>query len=288
MADGKVFTLGVGGVLSCLNAADGKLLWRKDEFPKVVPQYFAATSPLVVDGLCVAQLGGRGNGAMMAFVVASGEMKWKGPAGGPGYSSPVLMTVDGTKQIITLTDSSVISVALADGKLLWEIPFAPRGMAYNAATPIIDGQTVIYTGQGRGTTAVKIEKQADGTFAPKQLWTNPQLGTQFDTPVLKDGLLFGLSDKGNLYCMDAKTGEQKWADPTVHKSAGAFGAILDAGSVLLALPDNSELIAYKPNDKQFEAVGTTKVADTPTYAHPVIEGKRVFVKDQDSVTLWTF
>ena len=283
VADGKVVTLGVGGVLSCLEAAKGALLWRKDEFPKVVPKYFTAMSPIVVDGMCIAHLGGQGHGALMAFDLATGAQKWKWSAEGPAYASPALLTVDGTKQVVTLTEKSIVGVAVADGKLLWQLPFAPRGMAYNAATPIVDGPTVIYTGQGRGTAAVKIEKEGDG-FAAKPLWSNGKLGVQFNTPVLKDGLLFALSERGNFYCLNAKTGEEAWTDAT---RRGNFGAIIDAGSVILALPSNSELIVLKPSEKQYEEVAKIKVAEKGTYAHPVVAGNRVFVRDEDSVTLWT-
>ena len=158
VADGKVVTLGVWGNLACLDAATGKDLWRKDEFPKVTPRFHTAMSPLIVDGMAIAHLGGPGNGALMAFDLATGNLKWKWAAEGPAYASPVVMTVGGTKQIVTMTEKSVVGVAAADGKLLWQVAFAPQGMAYNAATPIVDGQTVIYTGQGRGTKAVKIEK----------------------------------------------------------------------------------------------------------------------------------
>ena len=284
VAAGKVVTLGVGGVVSCLDAATGKLLWRKDEFPKVVPRFFTSFSPIIVDGMAIAHVGGQGNGAIIAFDLATGDPKWKWTAEGPGYAPPALLTVDGVKQLATLTEKSVVGVGVADGKPLWQIPFAPQGMAYNAATPIIDGQTVIYTGQSRGTKAVKIEKQGDG-FAPKELWSNAELGVQFNTPVLKDGLLFGLSDKGLFFCINAKTGETAWTDTT--KRGGNFGAMLDAGSVILALPSTSELIAFKPADKEYVEVAKIKVADTPTYASPVIAGNKVFVKDNETVTLWT-
>ena len=284
VAAGKVVTLGVGGVLSCLDAADGKLLWRKDPFPKVVPTFFTGMSPIIVDGTVIAHLGGKGNGAIIAFDLASGEQKWKWDAEGPEYASPALLTVAGTKQIVTLTEKSVVGVGVADGKLLWQIPFAPVSRAYNAATPIVDGQTVIYTGAGRGTKAVKIEKQEDG-FAAKELWSNPDLATQFNTPVLKDGLLFGLSNRGNLFCIDAKSGKTAWTDAT--RRGRGFAAMIDAGSVILALPNTSELIAFKPSGEAYAELATIKVADTPTYAHPLIAGKRVFVRDKDAVTMWT-
>ena len=284
VAEGKVVTLGVGGVVSCLDAATGKLVWRKDPFPKVVPTFFTAMSPIIVDGMAIAQLGGKGNGAIIAYDLASGDEKWRWAEEGPDYGSPILLTVQGTKQIVTPTEKSIVGIGVADGKLLWQLPFVPQKMAYNAATPIVDGQTVIYTGKGRGTKAIKIEKQGDG-FTAKELWSNPQLAVQFNTPVLKDGLLFGLSDSGNLFCINAQTGQTAWADTTQH-GRGGFAAIVDVGSCLLALPSSSELIVFKPDSKQYGEITRYKVSDTPIYAHPIISGKRVFVKDQDSVAMW--
>jgi outer membrane protein assembly factor BamB len=239
-------------------------------------------SPIIVDGMAFVQLGGQ-EGTTVAFDLATGEPKWKWAGDGPGYSSPVVLTVDGTKQIVTLTDKSAVGLGAADGKLLWQVPFAPKGMTYNAATPIVDGQTVIITGSGRGTKALKIEKQGDG-FAAKELWSNPQLAPQFNSPVLKDGLLFGLSEKGMLYCIDAKTGKTAWTGTT---KLSQFGAIVDAGPVLLALPEKSGLIAFKPDAKQYEELARITVSSTPIYATPVVAGNRIFVKDAGAVTLWT-
>lgn len=284
VAEGKVVTLGVGGVLSCLDATSGTEVWRKDVFPGVVPRYFTAMSPIIVDGMAIAHLGGPGNGALMAFDLTGGDVKWKWEAEGPAYASPVTMTAGGVKQLVTMTEKSIVGVALADGKLLWEVPFAVRGMAYNAATPIIDGDVVIYTGQNRGTRAVRIQKQGDA-FTATPLWANTDVGVQFNTPVLENGLLFGLSDKGNLFCLDAKTGKTDWIDPT--RRGGNFGAIVDTGSVILALPSTAELIVYRPTGAEYSELARIKVADSATYAYPVISGDRILVRDHEAVTLYT-
>lgn len=285
VAEGKVVTIGVGGILSCLDATTGKLVWRKDPFPKIVPQFFTAMSPIIVDGMAIAHLGGQGNGAVISYDLTTGEQKWQWAGEGPEYASPALLTVEGIKQIVTLAEKSVVGIGLADGKLLWQLPFAPERRAYNAATPVVDGQTVIYTGAGRGIKAVKIEKQADG-FVAKELWSNSEVAPQFNTPVLKDDLLFGLSNRGNLFCVNSQTGQTAWIDPT-QRDRGGFTSIVDTGSVLMALPSNSELIAFKPNDKEYTELARIKVSDTPIYAHPVIAGNRIFIKDQETVTMWT-
>jgi outer membrane protein assembly factor BamB len=284
VADGRIVTLGVGGVVSCLDTS-GKLLWRKDPFPKVVPRFFTSTSPIIVDGMAIVHVGGQGKGAIIAFALATGDEKWRWGAEGPDYGSPALMTVDGTKQIVTLTEKSLVGIAVVDGKLLWQQPFPIQGMAYNAATPIIDGQTVIYMGKGRGTKAVKVEKKGDA-FAATDVWSNPDLAPQFATPVLRDGMLFGLSDKGNLYCIDAKTGKTAWTDTTARDRQG-FTSIVDGGSCLLALPSSSEMVVFKPDGKQYQEVAKIKVSDTPIYAHPVLAGNRLIIKDQDTVTMLT-
>ena len=284
VADEKVVTIGVGGVLSCLDAATGKLVWRKDPFPKVVPRFFTSMSPIIIDGMAIAHLGGQGNGAIIAYDLATGDEKWRWGGEGPEYASPALLTAGGIKQIVTLAEKNIVAIGVADGKLLWQLPFAPQRRSYNAATPIVDGQTVIYTGAGRGAKAVNIEKQGDG-FVPKELWSNPDLAPQYNTPVLRDGLLFGLSDRGNLYCINAQTGQTVWTDATARGSRG-FGSIVGAGSCLAVLANDSELIVFKPDGKQYSEITRYKVAETPTYAHPVISGTRIFVKDQESRAMW--
>jgi outer membrane protein assembly factor BamB len=284
VAEGKVATLGVGGVLSCLDAETGKVVWRKDEYTNAVPQFFTGLSPIIVDGACIAHLGGKGEGAIIAFDLATGKEKWKWAGEGPTYDSPVLMTVDGTKQVVVFTEKSLVGIAVADGKLLWQVSAPPEGRNYNCATPVVDGSTVICTGQGRGTKAVKVEKQGDA-FAAKEVWSNDQVGTGFNTPVLKGDLLFGLSDRGGLFCLDAKTGKTAWVDDKAKRDR--FGSLVEAGPAVVALLGNSELVAFKAGGAGYEELAKIKVSDTPTYAHPVLSGNRIFVKDREAVTLWT-
>jgi outer membrane protein assembly factor BamB len=282
VADGKVVTLGVGGVVTCLDAAKGKLLWRKDDFSGSWPRFYTSCSPIVTDGLCIAQLGSESEGGIVAYDLGTGDQKWKWTVDGTAYASPVILTVNGTKMVVTLTPKRIVGIGVADGKLLWEAPFPVQGRAYNAATPIVDGQTVIYAGAGRGTKAVKIEKTAEG-FVAKELWSNPDNGVQFDSPVLKGGQIYGISQNGVLFCLDAQSGKTLW---TTELGGRGFGSVVDAGSALLALTPKGELSVFEPSDKEYKKLATYKVAETDTYAYPVPAGKSLFVKDKDALTLW--
>lgn len=282
VANGKVVTIGVTGIVSCLDAATGKLLWRKDDFPNGYPIYYTGTSPLLIDRMAVVQIGAPANGGIVAYDLNGGETMWKWTGDGPGYGSPVVANLAGTRQIVTLTDKYIVGVGLTDGKLLWQVSYPVSGMGYNAATPIIDGQTVYISGQSRGTKALRIEKQGD-TWAAKELWSNPQLGVQFNTPVLKNGFLYGLSDRGNYFCINAATGETAWTDTERRRN---YCAILDCGTVMLGLTQDGTLTVFQPDGKAFTQVAAIKVAETPTYAHPILAGNRIFVRDQDSLILY--
>jgi outer membrane protein assembly factor BamB len=289
VADGKVVTLGVRGTLSCLDAATGKIMWRKTDSADGVPRFFTSCSPIIVGGLCIVQLGGESKGAIAAYDLATGNEKWKWTGDGTAYSSPVLQTVDNLKVLVAETSRNIVGVDIADGKLLWQTPFAVTGMrGYNAATPITDGSMVVYSGSSRGTKAVKIEKQG-GKLAVKELWSSPENSVQFGTPILKNGLVFGLSAANSLFCIDAQSGKTAWTFSLRGGGRGSsgYGSIVDAGSVLLALTPTGQLIVFEPTAKEFKQITSYQVAEGGTYAYPVLSAQRLFIKDRDSVTLWT-
>lgn len=283
VGDGKVVTIGVSGILCCSDVGTGKQLWRQDPY-KSWPKFYTASSPIIVDNMCVAELGGDGNGAVMAFDLASGEPKWKVQIDGATYSTPIVARIGDAKQVVVFTAQKLLGLALADGKQLWEIPETTQRMMYNALTPIIDGDTIYFSGQGKGTSAVRIEKDGDA-FKPKELWNNPQANCSFSTPVLKDGLLYGLSNKASFFCLDAKTGKTLWQSPPRPRERG-FGSLVDAGQVILALTPGADLIVIKPGEKEYTELASIKVPDAQPYAYPVISGNRLIIKGQDTISMF--
>lgn len=299
VAGGKVCTFGVDGVVSCHEAANGKLAWRKET--KGTPGYKTSYSPLLADGKCVIHAGGggkgggkgggggpKGAGSLVAFNLKDGSEAWKLEIDPPGYASSVLMKVKDTPIVVAMTEQGAVGAGLKDGKKLFQHAFKAAKYG-NTVTPIVDGDKLIISAQGGGTLALKIEPDGAG-FKTSKLWESEQSPHMYNSPILRGDRIYGLAGSGrgasNLYCLDAKTGDVLWVDKT---SRGQCGSVLDAGDVLLALSSDSNLLAFKPSDKGYEELAKIKVSDGETWSVPIVTGKRVFVKDKDSsLILWTF
>ncbi len=282
IANGKVVTFGVSAILSCYDASTGKVLWRRENPTNAVPTFFAAMSPLIVDNLCIAHIGKKDDGEVLALDLNTGKEIWKWAGDGPSYSSPSVMIIGGKKHVIVQTEKNLISLDLADGKLLWKIPTPVQQRFYNSVSPYIDGQTIYITGQGSGMKSVKIEKKGND-FLPVELWNNSEVGAKWNTPVLKNGYLYGFTDQKRMYCLDASTGKTKWINNDVSSD---FATIVDCGSVLMGLPSTATLIVLKPDFESYSDIKQYKVSGTAIYAFPVIAGNNIYIKDAESLTLF--
>ncbi len=288
---GKICTLGVNGLLLCRDASSGKQVWKQD---KGFPKFHTSTSPIVADGKCIVLAG-----SLTAFDLADGKPKWSTSTVKAGYGSPVLMTVDGVKQVVTPADGVLAGVAFDDGKPLWKVNIGDAWQN-NYSTPLVDGNIVYYSitpgkggkggktaagGAETGFIALKIEKKGD-KFTANELWKKTLVAAGYHTPVLRDGLIYGVSAQGkNFFCLDAKTGDKKWTDSADH---GECGCILSAGSVLIALTSDKDLIVFRPGSNEFSEVARYRVSTSPTWCVPILTGNRIYVKDKGgSLTLWT-
>ena len=212
VADGKVVTLGVRGILSCLDAATGKVLWRKDDFPGEWPMFYTSSSPIVVDGLCIAELGGDDNqGAIVAYDLATGEEKWRAADLSPSYGSPVLMEVGGTNVVIAPTDESLVGVD--GGRRQASVEDSLRaGSRHVGDADRRWADADCWPGRGADVTAIGLT-MGGGELKEEQLWTNTDNTMRFNTPVLKDGVMFGLSNNSTLFSIKTDTHETAWSTP---------------------------------------------------------------------------
>jgi outer membrane protein assembly factor BamB len=282
-ANGRLFSLGMSGIVTAFDAATGKQIWQKPS-PPIEPTYHTAQSALVDRGLVILHVGGNNQGALTAFDAATGAVKWAWNGDGPAYGSPILAEFDGTRQVIVFSQVNLIGVDAASGQLLWRVPFTARSVT-NSITPLVYGQTVIVSGQGKPLTAYRISKRND-QWAAEVAWENDQLQMSFSNPVLVRDAVFSLSplNSGQFFWADAKTGNTLWR--SAPRQAGN-AAIVRSADYLFVLKDDGQLMVARSTPGGFEPLKTYTVADSATWAPPVISGNRVFVKDVSTLALWT-
>jgi outer membrane protein assembly factor BamB len=285
---GRVFTFGIGGVLSAWQAQDGRLLWRKDfrkDFPSTVPDFGVAMSPVAADNALIVHAGGPGNGAVLALDAATGAPRWSWKADGPAYASPVVATLAGTRQVITLSQRHLIALSLADGKPLWQVPFTTE-YDQNSVTPLVVNDLVVYGGLSKPTTALRVSQSA-GKWQTTVVWQNPDLPMYMSSPVESGGFLFGLThrNRGQFFCIDASSGKTMW---TTKGREGENAALLTSGALVMAMTTEGELVVARNNPKQFDLLKRYTIADSQVWAHPVLVGSGVLVKDAETLAYWTF
>jgi outer membrane protein assembly factor BamB len=282
VANGKIVTFGISGILSCLDAATGKVIWRKENPTNAIPQFYTGMSPLITDGICIVHVGTKDKGEVLAIDIKTGAEKWKWTGDGPAYASSSVMTIDGKKHIIVQTEKNLMALDFVTGKLLWQIATLVQQRFYNCVSPYIDGNKIYFTGQGTGTKAIEVSKQGN-QFVTKELWSTTEIGAKWNTPVLKNGFLYGFTDQRRIYCLNAKTGQTGWIDNTTNSD---FATIVDCGQVIIGLPSTGNLIVFKPDPKAYTEIVKYKVADTPVYSFPIAAGNMIYVKDAESLTLY--
>ncbi|HEX6976018.1 MAG TPA: PQQ-binding-like beta-propeller repeat protein [Vicinamibacterales bacterium] len=284
VSGGRVFTLGTSGVLSSFDAATGQLKWRKT-WPVDTSKLFTGTamSPIIDSGLLIVHAGDDSNGAFRAFDPATGEEKWSLRGHGPGYASPIVRAIGGTRQLITMTDKAVVGLDVARGALLWEIPF-PAEWHENIVTPTMAGDVLVISGTRKGTLGYRIEKSG-ASWKATEAWRNTDLPMYMSSPVADGTMLYGFSSKrkGQLFCLDAATGRATW---TAEGRGGTNAALQIVGPNLLVLTTDGELLVVKRNPLKYEEVRRYKVADSETWGHPALAGQAIVIRDANSVAAW--
>jgi outer membrane protein assembly factor BamB len=273
----------MGGIVTAFDAASGKQLWQKPAGP-VLPLYGTAMSPLVDQGLVIVHVGGHDKGALTAFDAVTGDVKWSWNGDGPSYASPIAGEIEGVRQVITLTQENVAGVSAATGQLLWRRPYSTN-FTQNIITPILLGQTLIFSGFQKPVSAFRIVRK-DGQWSADDLWENSEPSLYMADAVIVGDALFGMSQRnsGQYFLLDVKTGKTLW---TGMPRQATNAAIVRAGNLVFALEDDAELVIGRVSPAGFQEIKRYTVADAATWAQPTISGNRIFIKDVSTLALWT-
>ena len=284
LSNGRLFAIGMTGVVTAFDVESGTQVWQKPGSP-LVPLYTShAFSPIVEGDTVIFHLGGEEQGELTAYNVNSGDVVWSWDGDAPGYGSPIVGTFGGVRQLVTITKGKLVGIDVATGGLLWERPFVSSNDT-NSITPVLYDQTVIVWGNGGPTTAVSVARE-NGQWVTDTVWENADINGRMSNAVLSGDVMFGLTSRnsGQYYAVEAETGQVLW---TSEGRQADNVAMVRAGDVLFSLEDDGELVILRAIRSGFEPLRHYTVAEDETWPHPALSGGRVFVKDVSTLTLWT-
>lgn len=283
-ANGRLYSIGMTGVVTAWDAASGKVVWRKPGSTKMPTFTSHAFSPIVDGGLVIFHTGGHNDGAITAYDLATGAEKWTWTGDGPGYGSPIIANLGGRRQLVTITQKMLVGLDAATGALLWQQPFVSPNDTHSV-TPAVYEDLVVVSSNGPPTMALRVRQQG-GKWTADQVWENVDVPMRMTSPVVAGDMVFGLSTRnsGQYFALDAKSGKTLWTSPG--RQAGK-ASIAMAGPFLISLEDDGELVVARASRTAFEPVQRYKVADSETWTQPSYSGNRIFVKDVSTLALWT-
>jgi outer membrane protein assembly factor BamB len=283
VSGGRVFTAGATGILNALDLSSGKPIWTRDFLADAQAEnkeWGASCSPLVADGLVIASAGGTQGCSLIAYRAEDGERAWCGGGDGASYSSPLVATLAGRRQVVILNKKSVAGHDPADGKVIWEHPW-PRTEP-SAAQPVVlgDRRLLVSSGYGIGSQLLEIQEQGDGGLGVTVVWQNRNLKSKFANVVARGGSAWGLDD-GILVCLDLADGRRRW-------KGGRYGhgQLLLAGEHLLVQAESGDVALVEASETEHRELGRFEALTSKTWNHPVLSGKKLLVRNAEEAACY--
>lgn len=290
LSENRVFTFSINGVLSAWSAEDGKILWQRDYSDSFgdakTPYWGACTSPIVDGAKVIVHFGSDSEGMLVALDVATGEEVWRSGSDGAAYSSPLIATIQGTRQLVEWNHNGVAGVDLETGQRLWFYSLPHEGTQQNMPTPSVHRDHIVVGGENRGVQSVSVTHEA-GTWKAEQVWHQKDVALDMSSAVLNGDLLFGFSHykAGQLFCLDTQTGQVLWTGPG---RTGQNATFLSIPGHVVSLLDNGQLQIIEATGGRYNAIAKYTLSDSPTWAPPVVLPKGILIKAQETVSYWTF
>ncbi len=290
LADNRLFTLSVTGILSAWDASSGDLLWRRDyadRFRQTHPAWGHSTSPLVIGDTVVVHFGGAQAGVLAALNVETGNEVWTEGEDGISHASPILVELHGVQQIVEWNHESVVGVESQTGRRLWDYPLPHQGSNQNSPTPVHHEGRIIIGGENRGIRSLEPRLQ-NGKWSVEEVWHQRRVSLNMASAVIgDDGSLYGLSHfrQGLFFRLDPETGEILWLGPS---RTGEYATFLTIPGFVVALRDDGRLEVIPTNQSEYRTVATYEVSNRPTWTAPVLLNDGFLIKDHSTLARWVF
>jgi outer membrane protein assembly factor BamB len=273
IVDGNmVYALGALGQLTALSANDGKKIWAhnlQNEFGSEIPQWGTSTTPLIEKDLLIVDVGGSAGNSIVAFHKKNGTVQWKVHTDKQGYSAPIAVTVNGTRQILVFTGTSLVSVT-PQGKLLWKYPWRTSWDA-NIAAPVFVPPDKVFISTSYDVGAALLQIKPVGA---QEIWKSRVMKNHFNSSVLYKNHIYGFDD-ANLKCIDALTGAEKWKQYGFGK-----GSLILADGLLIVLGERGQLILAEATPTAFKQVANHQALQGKTWTMPSLSNGKLYLRNQ--------
>jgi len=275
-ADGRVYALGATGELRVLDDTSGKVIWRTNILSDSDARnldWGMAAAPLIVDDTVIVLPGGGNGKSIVGYDRTSGKRVWSALGDKQAYCSPMIVTLNGVRQLLVVSATRMVGVVPGDGKVLWEYPF-PTYNGINAAQPLVIGDNRVFISASYDAGAAMIELSGSGDrFSVREVWRNNRMKNRFSGSVLRDGVIYGL-DEGILAAVDAETGALKWKGGRY-----GYGQVLLAGDRLIVLTEDGDLALVRAIPERHEEITRFPVLEGKTWNVPAISGGYLLVRN---------
>jgi len=274
--DGYVYAQGALGELRALDAATGGTIWRTnilDDAGASNRQWGMAVSPLIVADTLVTLPGGSNGRSVVAYNHRTGTQVWSALDDRQAYSSPMLVTIGGVRQILVLSASRLMGLSPENGAVFWEYPWVTM-YDVNAGQPMVIGDNRVFVSSGYDHGAAVIDITMRGPKgAVREIWKNNRMKNQFTSSVLFEGHIYGL-DESILACIDAGTGAVKWKGGRY-----GYGQIVLASGHIIVLTEGGDLALVRAMPERHEELARFPVLDGKTWNHPAFSDGRLLVRN---------
>jgi outer membrane protein assembly factor BamB len=282
IVDGRVYALGGTGVLDCLDAATGTLIWTRDilkEHGLANTHFGKCSSPLIVDDLVVVTGGMAKHSTLLAFRRADGAPVWAAGRDEASFSSPMLATLAGRRQVLSVNAASVTGHDPKNGQVLWEYAWANNKWPKCAQPVVLEGDRVLLSASfDAGCVLLQVSAGADGSLAVSEVWKNRKMKSEFSNVVARGGFIYGMDD-GILACVEVATGERKWKEGRY-----GHGQMMLVDDLLLVQTERGPVALVEADPSRYLEVAQIKALGAKTWNTPALAGQFLLVRnDQEAI-----
>ena len=303
----RAYALGGVGHLHCLNAATGEILWKRDlarEYRIDMPRWGVAAGPLIEDNLLVLHIGGE-NACVVALDKHNGAEVWRAVRDDASYAAPIVIDQAGQRVLVVYTANNLYGLDVSRGRELWSYAMPGSKWPISIATPVVtthEDQRYIFTTNAHvGSALLRLHKDKP---AITEVWRQQNareadsLYSLIPTPFIRKGYIYGTHNRGELRCLELRTGRQVWEThaavtparfATLHIVAQG-----ETGSRVWIFNEHGELIIADLSPKGYRQVsrGTLLPPTQPglpsrrggvTWAHPAFAHRHVIARNDEQL-----